>query len=34
MDFLMRSDSKLSDAQWKVMDEKVVAAARSVLTGR
>lgn len=34
MDFLMRSDSKLSDAQWKALDEKVVAAARSVLTGR
>lgn len=34
MEFLMRSDSKLSDAQWKEMDEKVVSAARSVLTGR
>lgn len=34
MEFLMRSDSKLSDAQWKAMDEKVVNAARSVLTGR
>ena len=34
MEFLMRSDSKLSDAQWKAIDEKVVAAARSVLTGR
>lgn len=30
----MRSDSKLSEAQWKAIDEKVVAAARSVLTGR
>ena len=34
MEFLMRSDSKLSEAQWKAIDEKVVAAARSVLTGR
>lgn len=34
MDFLMRSDCKLSDEQWKVIDEKVVSAARSVLTGR
>ncbi|MDD5939324.1 MAG: family 1 encapsulin nanocompartment shell protein [Lachnospiraceae bacterium] len=34
MEFLMRSDSKLSEAQWKEIDEKVVAAARTVLTGR
>ncbi|MDL2060431.1 family 1 encapsulin nanocompartment shell protein [Mesosutterella sp. AGMB02718] len=34
MDYLMRGDSKLSDAQWKAVDETVVNAARSVLTGR
>ena len=34
MEFLMRSDSKLTDAQWKAIDEKVVAVASSVLTAR
>ncbi|WP_270381242.1 family 1 encapsulin nanocompartment shell protein [Mitsuokella multacida] len=34
MEFLMRNDSSLSEEQWKAIDEKTVAAARTVLIGR
>jgi uncharacterized linocin/CFP29 family protein len=34
MDFLMRDDSKLSAEQWQIIDQKVIAAAKSVLVGR
>lgn len=34
MDYLMRDDSKLTNAQWEAVDEKVVTAAKAVLTGR
>lgn len=34
MDYLMRDDSKLTDAQWDEVDAKVIAAAKAVLTGR
>lgn len=34
MDYLMRDDSKLTEAQWDEVDAKVVAAAKAVLTGR
>ena len=34
MDYLMRDDSKLTEAQWDEVDAKVIAAAKAVLTGR
>jgi uncharacterized linocin/CFP29 family protein len=34
MDYLMRDDSHLTKGQWREIDAKVIAAARSVLVGR